>query len=91
MGGPFANADTMDGRGSVLHCGMLRSMMFVLVHSPVVGPSTWRWVAGALRSRGQDAVVPNLVSGALAGSPGEFARAAAQASDGGAIVVVGQA
>jgi hypothetical protein len=44
-------------------------MMFVLVHSPVIGPSTWRWVAGALPSRGQDAVVPNLVSAPLAGDP----------------------
>jgi hypothetical protein len=68
---------------------MLHSMMFVLVHSPVVGPSTWRWVADALRSDGHDAAVPSLTSAALAGDPGEFARAAAHASDADEIVIVG--
>lgn len=31
---------------------------FVLVHSPVTGPSTWRWVAEALSTRGHRVVVP---------------------------------
>jgi len=31
---------------------------FVLVHSPVVGPSTWRWVAEDLGGIGHRAVVP---------------------------------
>lgn len=31
---------------------------FVLVHSPVVGPSTWRWVAEALVARGHAVTVP---------------------------------
>jgi hypothetical protein len=31
---------------------------FVLVHSPVVGPSTWRWVAEALVARGHTVRVP---------------------------------
>jgi hypothetical protein len=56
-------------------------MRFVLVHSPVVGPSTWRWVADALRSDGHEAIVPNLVAGAVAGDPGVFAQAAAEAAD----------
>jgi pimeloyl-ACP methyl ester carboxylesterase len=34
--------------------------MFVLVHSPSVGPSTWRPVADRLASLGRDAVVPSL-------------------------------
>src|SRR5205809_6769522 len=56
-------------------------MRFVLVHSPVVGPSTWRWVADALRSNGHEAIVPNLVAEAVAGDPGVFAQAAAEAAD----------
>ncbi len=31
---------------------------FVLVHSPVTGPSTWRWVAGELAARGHEVTVP---------------------------------
>ena len=31
---------------------------FVLVHSPVVGPSTWLWVASALAARGHTVTVP---------------------------------
>jgi hypothetical protein len=56
-------------------------MRFVLVHSPVVGPSTWRWVADALRSNGHDVIVPNLVAAAVAGDPIGFARAAAEVAD----------
>lgn len=33
---------------------------FVLVHSPLVGPETWRPVVETLRARGHDAVVPSL-------------------------------
>ena len=32
----------------------------VLVHAPLVGPSTWRWVAEELHQRGYDVVVPVL-------------------------------
>ena len=53
-------------------------MRFVLVHSPVVGPSTWRWVADALCSAGHEAVVPDLVAAALTGDPRVFAHAAAE-------------
>jgi hypothetical protein len=55
-------------------------MQFVLVHSPVVGPSTWRWVGDALRRRGHDVVVPDLRRHAVAGDPLWFARAAADAA-----------
>lgn len=41
----------------------------VLVHSPLVGPATWRWVAEELAAAsGRDVVVPSLVDGARAGS-----------------------
>ncbi len=33
---------------------------FVLVHSPVTGPSTWRWVAGLLAARGHRVAVPAI-------------------------------
>jgi pimeloyl-ACP methyl ester carboxylesterase len=43
--------------------------VFVLVHSPSVGPSTWTPVAEALRSRGRAAVVPSLLQITAAGPP----------------------
>jgi hypothetical protein len=52
-------------------------MRFVLVHSPAVGPSTWRWVGEALQRSGHEAVVPDLRECAVAGDPFAFARAAA--------------
>ena len=63
-------------------------MRFLLVHSPAVGPSTWRWVADALRSRGHEAIVPNLVAAARTGDPDVVARSAAEATGGGGEVVV---
>jgi len=36
------------------------SPLFVLVHSPLVGPTTWEPVAVALRGRGQEVAVPAL-------------------------------
>lgn len=36
--------------------------VFVLIHSPLVGPLTWKSVAEVLRKRGYDAVVPVLKS-----------------------------
>jgi hypothetical protein len=35
--------------------------LFVLVHSPSVGPSTWEQVADELREAGHDVVVPSLL------------------------------
>jgi Alpha/beta hydrolase family len=51
----------------------------LLVHSPVVGPSTWRWAAEALREAGHEATVPDLVAAALSGDPASFAAAAIEA------------
>jgi hypothetical protein len=39
---------------------------FVLVHSPVTGPSTWRWVADELAARGHQVVVPAVPPAATA-------------------------
>lgn len=43
--------------------------LFVLVHSPSVGPSTWSPVAGQLAASGCAAVVPSLRSVGEGGSP----------------------
>jgi hypothetical protein len=42
---------------------------FVLIHSPVVGPSTWRPVAGHLAGLGHDVTVPSLLAVGDAGPP----------------------
>ncbi|HLM28286.1 MAG TPA: hypothetical protein VK360_00060 [Acidimicrobiales bacterium] len=47
-------------------------MDFLLVHSPLVGPTTWRWVAAALSEAGHDAIVPDLRSSAVTGRPRSF-------------------
>ncbi|HUB39633.1 MAG TPA: alpha/beta fold hydrolase [Streptosporangiaceae bacterium] len=39
---------------------------FVLVHSPVTGPSTWRWVADELTARGHRVTVPAVPPAATA-------------------------
>ena len=44
-------------------------MQFALLHSPLVGPTTWRWVAAALRAVGHDAEVPDLRDAAMTGTP----------------------
>ncbi|MCU1464479.1 MAG: hypothetical protein JWM72_407 [Actinomycetia bacterium] len=54
-------------------------MRYALVHSPVVGPSTWRWVADALRTGGHEVVVPDLVTAARSGNPDTFAAAVVDA------------
>jgi hypothetical protein len=38
---------------------------FALVHSPLVGPTTWWWVADELRAGGDDVVIPRIVPGSL--------------------------
>jgi hypothetical protein len=35
-------------------------MVFMLIHSPLVGPFTWSLVAEELRARGQEMFVPTL-------------------------------
>jgi hypothetical protein len=51
--------------------------VFVLVHSPVVGPGTWGPVRRELERRGRDAVVPSLLG--IAGAEGPPWRHAADA------------
>lgn len=43
--------------------------IFVLIHSPTVGPATWSPVAERLRSRGWAARVPSLLTATEAGPP----------------------
>jgi hypothetical protein len=38
-----------------------RAVRLVLLHSPLVGPATWEQLAGDLRARGYDIVVPDFV------------------------------
>lgn len=52
---------------------------FVLVHSPLVGPSTWSWVAAELAKRGHRAIVPSLTGVEhTSGSPFDFCVRAAR-------------
>jgi pimeloyl-ACP methyl ester carboxylesterase len=46
-----------------------REPVFVLIHSPLVGPTTWSPVARALERRGREAVVPSLLGVAEAAPP----------------------
>lgn len=46
-----------------------RDASLVLVHSPLVGPSTWGPVARALEERGRRVVVPSLSDAGASGSP----------------------
>jgi hypothetical protein len=48
------------------HPGWLVAL-FVLVHSPLVGPVTWSWVAEELQERGHRVVVPSLKQAGLSG------------------------
>lgn len=66
-------------------------MRFLLVHSPLVGPATWRWVADALAATGHDAVVPDLRMPARSGRPDGFVDAAVAGAGTGAgpLAVVG--
>ncbi len=43
--------------------------VFVLIHSPLVGPSTWTPVARELERRGRQVVVPSLLSAVTAPPP----------------------
>ncbi|HEX5190709.1 MAG TPA: alpha/beta hydrolase [Streptosporangiaceae bacterium] len=55
--------------------------LFLLVHSPSVGPSTWRPVAGQLRKAGHHAVVPSLLA-VGDGEPPYWPRVPAAVRDG---------
>jgi hypothetical protein len=68
----------------------LELVQFLLVHSPVVGPSTWRWVAETLLATDHGVAVPDLRAPAEAGDPQGFvAEASATPSTGSHLVVVG--
>jgi hypothetical protein len=54
-------------------------MQFALFHSPLVGPATWRWVAGSLVATGHDVAVPDLRDAAVTGDPDVMIAAAATA------------
>lgn len=55
------------------------SSVFVLVHSPVLGPSAWELVARELEQRGRSAVVPSLLG--IADEPHAWSRRASEALD----------
>jgi hypothetical protein len=67
--------------------------LFVLVHSPLLGPSAWGWVARELELRGRSAVVPSLLGVAAESYPswrGVWeAVDAASAQRAGTVVLVG--
>jgi hypothetical protein len=46
-----------------------RSPAFVLIHSPLLGPTSWSLVAQELRRRGHEAIVPSLLGIAQAPRP----------------------
>jgi hypothetical protein len=54
-------------------------MQFALFHSPLVGPTTWRWVAGSLVAAGHEVTVPDLRDAAVTGDPDAMIAAAATA------------
>jgi hypothetical protein len=63
---------------------------FVLVHSPVVGPATWRWVGEALAARGHPVKVPAVSQGITRQGWEAFASAvAAQADAGDQAILIG--
>jgi len=64
-------------------------MRFALVHSPLVGPSTWRPVANALVMLGHEVASPDLRAAAHSGDPHEFVRAGRAVVQADTDVVVG--
>jgi hypothetical protein len=54
-------------------------MQIALFHSPLVGPTTWRWVAGSLVAAGHDVAVPDLRDAAVSSDPRLLMAAAATA------------
>jgi len=66
-----------------------RAVRFVLVHSPLVGPATWRGVAEVLASLGHAVDVPDLRHAAKSGDPRTFISAARSAVSPDTGIVVG--
>jgi len=62
---------------------------FLLVHSPLVGPSTWRGVAETLRREGHRVAVPDLRAAAESGDPDAIVTSAAATGPGGEAALVG--
>lgn len=48
---------------------MSESSCYVLLHSPLVGPASWRWVAAVMRDQGYEVLVPDMTGFHLAGAP----------------------
>jgi pimeloyl-ACP methyl ester carboxylesterase len=72
--------------------GEAHDPVFVLVHSPLVGPTTWSHVARELERRERGAVVPSLLGVACADAPqwphaAEAVRAATTGSPGRVVLV----
>lgn len=57
------------------------------MHSPLVGPTTWRWVAESLTEIGHDVDVPDLREAVASGRPERFITAAAEVAGSGSAVV----
>lgn len=55
-------------------------MELVLVHSPLVGPTTWHWVAEMLTKAGHEVTSPDLRSAAASGRAGTFIAGAVAAT-----------
>jgi hypothetical protein len=60
---------------------------FVLVHSPLVGPSTWRWVAQQLEAAGHRVRVPAVPATVAARGWAAFADSVARQATGGDVLV----
>jgi hypothetical protein len=54
-------------------------MQFSLLHSPLVGPSTWQWVGEALFESGHEVAVPDLRDAAVTGDRDALIAAAVAA------------
>jgi hypothetical protein len=64
-------------------------MRIALIHSPLVGPATWRGVAVALASLGHEVELPDLREAARSGDPQQFVRTARSAISERSQVLVG--
>ncbi|HEX6425707.1 MAG TPA: hypothetical protein VFZ79_19615 [Acidimicrobiales bacterium] len=64
-------------------------MRFLLLHSPLVGPATWRCVGEELAAGGHDITLPDLRAAAVSGEPLAVVRAALEPRANDPMVVVG--
>ena len=69
--------------------GTLEGMRILLVHSPLVGPSTWARVAEVLTALGHEISVPDLRTAAKSGDPHVFIDAARDRVFAGTAVIAG--